>query len=310
MENRLGIGEVLLLVAVALIWGFNFVMLKVGLDDMPPFLFNALRFAIVIPCILFIPKPDLSWSRLIQLGIVFGVLLFGLLLLGMYLGVPAGLASLIMQTQVFFTVLLGMVLLAERPSWLRWLAMLIGFSGIAIIGYSMIEPSSFEAKATAFLSVVGAAFCWGIANIMMKRMTSAGMQSVMVWLSLVPPLPLYAMSLIMDGQPRITSALVNLSWVGVIAVIYTGLISTALAYGIWGTMLKRHSTAVVTPFALLVPVFGFSLSAIFLGEEYSVLQMTAAGVVTAGLALNVAAPYLQQSRFLPRKKAPVRAGPV
>jgi O-acetylserine/cysteine efflux transporter len=286
----LTVGGGALLVLVAFIWGFNFVVISVGLRSFPPFLFSALRFVVcAVPAVFFVPRPSLSARNLIALGIVLGILLFGFLFLGIHAGTPAGLASLIMQTQVFFTLILGAIILGERPRPLNWVALVIGFAGIALIASSRGHVSSLGAAGL----VLAGALAWGFSNIMMKRLTQVNMVHLMVWMSLVPPVPLAMASLALDGWPTISASLRGMTWLGGAAILYTGLFSTLFAYGVWGTMLQRHASSLVAPFALLVPVFGMGASIVALGERHGLVDVVASVLVLLALALNIWAPRLE-----------------
>lgn len=285
-SHRLNPVDGAILVMVAFLWGFNFVVIAVGLDHFPPLLFSALRFLIcAFPAVLILPRPAIPWRDLIALGVVLGTLLFGFLFVGIHVGVPPGLASLVMQTQVFFTLLLGVAVLGERPRPLNWVALAIGFLGIALIATEQNRAGS----GLALLLVLSGALSWGVANVMMKRLPRVNMLHLMVWISLVPPLPLIALSLVVDGPETITSALAGFNMSGLGAVLYTGLVSTVLAYGVWGRMLQRYPTAVVTPFALLVPLFGLGSAVLALGERYTGLDIAAGVLVLFALVLNTVA---------------------
>lgn len=288
--NMLSMRDAGLLVLVAFIWGFNFVVIAVGLKSFPPLLFSALRFVIcAVPAVFFVPRPAVSLRQLTGLGVVLGILLFGFLFVGIHAGVPAGLASLIMQSQVFFTVLLGVALLGERPRPLNWLAIIIGFAGIALIAS---ERGSID-RATALALVLAGAVSWAVANIMMKRFPKTDMLHLMVWISLIPPVPLFLLSLTLDGWPAIETSLAGMGWSGVGAVLYTGLLSTIFAYGVWGNMLQRYQTVVVTPFALLIPLFGLASAFLFLGEHHGIVDIAASLLIITALAINTWAQQLE-----------------
>jgi len=287
-EPGLKLADVALLTAVALIWGLNFVVIALGLKGFPPLLFSALRFLVcAFPVIFFVPKPKVGWWSLLAVGIVLGTLVFAFLFVGINMGMAAGLSSLVMQMQVFFTVILGVVMLKERPLPLNWFAVLLGLAGIAMIAVERAENGGIA----AFAVVLAGALSWGFANILLKTLPKVNMMHLMVWMSLVPPLPLLILSGLFEGWDRMQSAVVQTTWLGVGAILYTGLLSTVLAYGIWGRMLQRHTTTAVAPFALLTPVFGLVSASIFLGERYSGAEAIASILVVAALGLNIwAAP--------------------
>ncbi len=282
--RRLSAVDALLLLLVAFLWGFNFVVIAVGLKGLPPLLMAGLRFSVcAVPGIFVVPRPAIRWRELLAVGVMLGTLVFAFLFAGIAAGMPAGLASLIMQSQIFFTILFGVVLLKERPRPVNWVAIAIGAAGILIIS---VERSG-AGNVYAFLLVLSGALSWGVANILLKRLPKVGMLPLMIWMSIVPPLPLLAGSLVFEGPERILAAVSQPSLLVIGAVLYTGLLSTILAYGIWGNMLQKYPTALVTPFAMLVPVFGLASAALVLGEMPSPLELLASGLVLTGLALNI-----------------------
>lgn len=282
--RRLSTADALLLLLVAFLWGFNFVVIAVGLRGLPPLLMASLRFFFcAVPGIFIVPRPAIRWRDLLAVGIMLGTLVFAFLFAGIAAGMPAGLASLIMQSQIFFTILFGVVLLKERPRPMNWLAIAVGAAGIVTIS---LERSG-AGNILAFLLLLAGALSWGIANIILKHLPKTGMLPLMIWMSIVPPLPLLAASLLLEGTDRITAAFLDPSPIVIGAVLYTGLLSTILAYGIWGHMLQKYETALVAPFAMLVPVFGLLSAALVLGEMPSSAELAASALVLAGLALNV-----------------------
>ena len=205
----LKLADVALLTAVALIWGLNFVVIALGLKGFPPLLFSALRFLVcAFPVIFFVPKPKVGWWSLLAVGIVLGTLVFAFLFVGINMGMAAGLSSLVMQMQVFFTVILGGVMLKERPLPLNWFAVLLGLAGIAMIAVERAENGGIA----AFAVVLAGALSWGFANILLKTLPKVNMMHLMVWMSLVPPLPLLILSGLFEGWDRMQSAVVQTTW--------------------------------------------------------------------------------------------------
>jgi O-acetylserine/cysteine efflux transporter len=186
-------------------------------------------------------------------------------------------------------VLLGVILLQERPGAMNWLAVGIAASGMLLIGSQRMILGEW----TGFALVTLGALSWGVANILLKRLPKTNMLHLMIWMSLIPPLPLLAFSVFIEGWPAIRSALRDIDWPGFGAVLYTGLLSTVVAYAIWGRMMQRYSTATVAPFALLTPVFGLSLAYGLLGEQHSVPEALASLLVVSALAINFWAVPLQ-----------------
>lgn len=272
------------LALVSFIWGLNFVVIHLGLGHFPPLLFSALRFLFcALPWIFIVPKPKISLRSLLSLGIVLGILVFAGLFVGMHEGVPAGIASLTMQAQVFFTVLLGKFFLSEKPGPVQILSVVIGMFAI----FAMIVIQGTVGTYDGIVLVLGGALSWGVANIMMKKLPRVNMLGLMVWISLVPPVPLFLMSIAVDGWPTVAASLRAFDASGFMAIAYTGLLSTIFAYGMWGSMLQRFPTTSVAPFALLVPVFALLTAYLFLREHYTAVQLCASAVIIGALAANI-----------------------
>jgi len=269
---------------VTAIWGLSFVVIKLGVGTTPPLLLAALRFFFAaVPAVFFIPRPKTSWRNVVAYGFFLGVGQFGLLFAALAVGMPASLASLVMQAQVFFTILFAALVMNERPGPHQVLGGLIGFLGLSIIALPRLTGSG----AVPFLMTVAAAASWGVANTISKRAGRVDMLSYIVWASLVAPLPLFGLSLWLEGPDRVVSALVHLDTGALAAVAYLAYPSTILAFGIWAYLLSRHPAATVTPFALLVPVAGILGSALFLGEVMHPIEALGGAVIVLGLMLNV-----------------------
>ena len=282
-------------VLVTIIWGSSFVVIKLGVGTMPPLLLAALRFFFAaIPAILFIQRPKASWANVMAYGFFLGVAQFGLLFAALAFGMPASLASLVMQAQVFFTIFFAAFVMGERPGPHQIVGGLIGFLGLVIIAVPRLSGSG----AGPFLMTVAAAASWGVANIVSKRAGRVDMLGYIVWASLVAPLPLLGLSLLIDGPAQVISALTSMSAGTWGAVAYLAYPTTVLAFGIWAFLLSRHPAATVTPFALLVPVAGILGSALVLGEAMRPIEAIGGMVIVAGLALNVFG-----ARFLSRRNA-------
>ncbi|MGO4387676.1 EamA family transporter [Microvirga sp. 2YAF29] len=271
-------------ILVAFIWGLSFVVIKLGVGTMPPLLLCALRFLFAaLPAILFIPRPKAPWTNVVAYGFFLGVAQFGLLFAALAIGMPAGLASLVMQAQIFFTILFAALFMNERPGLYQVLGGAIGFFGLVIIAVPRLAGSG----AIPFLMTVVAAASWGVANIVSKRAGRVDMLGYIVWASLVAPLPLIALSLWFDGPAVVTSALMHIDGATIAAVAYLAYPTTIFAFGVWAYLLSRHPAATVTPYALLVPVAGTLGSVIVLGEELHPVEAIGGAVIVAGLALNV-----------------------
>jgi O-acetylserine/cysteine efflux transporter len=277
-------------VAVAAIWGFNFVAIHVGIDSFPPLLFSALRFAAAaLPVVVLLRiGPPTGWRYVLAIGLVLGVVKFSLLFVGMDVGVSAGLASLVLQTQAFFTAIFGALAFAERPRRHQLVGMLVAFAGIALLGTELDDVST---TATGLALVIAAAAAWGAANLLIKAAKPVNVLQMMVWISVVPPLPMLALSWGFEGAGAIAGALAAIDWLGVFAILYVGLVSTLGAFAVWGRLLRRYDAGQVAPFSLLVPIFGMSFSALLLGETFTLTKLAAAALVLLGLTLNLVKPH-------------------
>jgi O-acetylserine/cysteine efflux transporter len=274
----------LLALVVAAIWGFNFVVIKVGVDAVPPLFLCALRFAFAaVPAVFLVRAPQSALASIAGFGFVLGVVKFGMLFTAIALGMPAGLASVVLQMQAFFTILFAAALLGERPGPHQVLGGLVACFGLALIAW----PRMTGGAIIPFLLTTAAAAAWGVANIIAKRAGRVDMLSFVVFASLVPPLPLLALSFLVEGPDRILASLAHFDLVAVGAVAYLAYPTTILAFAIWGYLLARHPAATVTPFSLLVPVAGLASAALILGETMSPLEALGGAVIAAGLAINV-----------------------
>lgn len=276
--------DVAIAVFCAFAWGFSFVVIKIGLNTFPPLMFSAIRFFLAaLPLVFFLRKPDVSWKIILGMGLALGVVKFTLLFVGLNIGASAGLASIVMQSQAFFTVILMALFYGIRPSRRQAVGLVIAFSGLAMIGvYSNTDAGSLG---LAFVGLAGLA--WAVSNLIMRQAGQIKMLNLMVWVCLVPPLPLAILSIIFEGTDASFNAIKNIDWSGMAAVLYVAYVATILAYAGWGRLIQKFGPNQVAPFSLLVPVFGMSTSAIILGETFGILQLIASLIVLAGIALVI-----------------------
>lgn len=279
--------DFLLALLVVVLWAFNFIVIKVGLGEFPPLLFSCLRFvAAALPAVLLVGRGGIPWRVILGVGATLGAGMFSFLTLGMAHGVPPGLASLLMQFQALITPLLALVVLGDQPSNWQKAGIGVAVAGIVLIGWEL------SASATVFgmLLVLCAAASWAMGNIQVKQAGNIDSFRLIIWMSLVPPVPLALLSLLFEsGQAE---ALRGLTLTGVAALIYTGLVSTVLAFGIWSRLIRKHSPTVVAPFSLLVPIFGMLFAAVIFGESFGPRRLLAAALVFAGVFLAVLGPRL------------------
>ncbi|MFE5625020.1 EamA family transporter [Streptomyces virginiae] len=282
-----------LAVLVAAVWGFNFVVIEIGLDHFPPLLLSALRFLVAaLPAVFFVGRPKVAWKWIAGVGIALGIAKFGLLFTGMDAGMPAGLSSLVLQIQAVFTAVLAAVLLRERPGRVRVTGMAVALAGIAVAAVD----GGTSGPVLGFTLVVAAAACWGVSNVLTRKASPPDALNFMVWVCTVPVVPLFGLSLLLEGPERDLAALRSLDWSGVGVIAYVAWVSTVFGFGAWGYLLRRYPASSVAPFSLLVPVFGMSSAALVLGEQVSGLRWLAAVLLVGGVALTSLAPARPRAR--------------
>jgi O-acetylserine/cysteine efflux transporter len=281
-----------LIVAVTLLWGFNFVPIRYALNEVPPFALASLRFVLAaIPMVFLVRRPKMPWRTIAFYGIAIGVGQFGLLFLGIRLGMPAGLASLVAQTQIFFTIYLGVLFLGEKVQPRHILGALIAGAGLLVLALPQLGNGA-RLTLTGFLLVVAAALCWAVGNIIAKhaaRVHSADIFALVVWSSLAAPLPLAMLSYGMEGGPAPFLRIRDLSLIGWASVLFMSYGATLFGFGIWNRMLHRYPTAVVSPFALLIPIAGLASGVLFLGETLQLSEIVGALIVLLGLGVTMIA---------------------
>lgn len=276
----------LLALAVVFVWGTNFVVIKVALDELPPILFAALRFIFVmLPALFFIRKPAVGWGNLAAYGIFCG-LQFGILFLAMRADISPGLASLVVQAQVFMTIGAAMLLTGERMKLYQWPALLLAIAGIVVIGVHTDGTTTVK----GLLMVLCAAACWAGANIMSRQAGKINMVAYVVWSAPFASIVLLALALIFEGLPAMQHGLMNAGWQTWGAVIWQSTANSLFGYAAWAWLLSRYPASTISPMALLVPVFGMGASSLILNESMPDWKIIAALMVMAGLALNLLWP--------------------
>jgi O-acetylserine/cysteine efflux transporter len=295
----MSVKDMLLALCVVVAWGVNFVVIKLGLQGMPPFLLAGLRFTLVaFPAIFFVRRPPIPLRWLVVYGMTISFGQFAFLFLAIKLGMPAGLASLVLQAQAFFTLLLGALLLAERLRWNHIVGIIIATLGMFLLATAGMEgQTSAGITLTTMMLTLSAALSWGLGNITNKiimRNRSVPIMSLVVWSALVPIVPFFACSLLFDGQAAIVYSLLHIGLQTVLALFYLAFVSTIVGYAIWGNLLSRYETWRVAPLSLLVPVVGIITAALVLDEHLSGQQMLGAVVIILGLLVNVFGGVLGQ----------------
>ncbi|AIA25068.1 O-acetylserine/cysteine exporter [Kosakonia sacchari] len=282
--------DVLLAMLVVVAWGLNFVVIKVGLHNMPPLMLAGLRFVLVaFPAILFVARPRVPLRLLLGYGLTISFGQFAFLFCAIKFGMPAGLASLVLQAQAFFTIILGAGVFGERLQ----IKQLVGIT-LAVLGVLVLIESSLNGQHVpllGFLLTLAGAFSWACGNIFNKKImqhsSRPAIMSLVVWSALIPIVPFMIASLIFDGPALMLQSVVSIDFTTLLSLVYLAFVATILGYGIWGTLLGRYETWRVAPLSLLVPVVGMASAAFLLGETLSALQLVGAVLVMAGLCINV-----------------------
>jgi O-acetylserine/cysteine efflux transporter len=295
--------HVALAVLVAAIWGLNFVIVEVGLDDFPPLLLSALRYTLAsLPILLVRGGAGVPWRWVLAVGGAIGVVKFSLLFVGMDIGMPAGLASLVLQVQAFFTLGFAAVLLRERLRATQVAGLALASVGLLVVASGLAGV----ATPAGFALVIAAAAAWGVGNVAIKRAAPPDALRFMTWMCLVPPIPLFALSLAFEGPGEIGDALSSLDWGGVGAVAYIAFMATTVGWGLWAYLMRAYSAGTVAPFSLLVPVFGLGFAAVLLGEELTVRVVVAGALVVSGVFLTQRAPRISPQIAGIGARAPLR----
>jgi O-acetylserine/cysteine efflux transporter len=267
---------------VAVCWAVNFVVIDIGLESFPPLLFAALRFGLIaFPAILFVPPPDVRWLAVVAIGLFICVGQFGLLFVAMNIGLPAGLASVIAPLQPVFTIPLAAVALGERPSVRQAAGVSLAVAGIGAIAAGRAHGVPLLAVALG----VASAASWGCGNVVTRAGGTTRPFSLLVWSSVVAPVPLLGLSLIFEGTGRWQHAASSLSASGIAALAYVVVVSTFFGYGTWYRLMSRYPASTVAPFTLLVPVIGILTAWLVRGENPTWGELLGSLIVLIGLAL-------------------------
>ena len=280
--------SILAAVLVAVIWGLNFVVIDVGLEGMPPTLFVALRFAaVIVPAIFFVPRPKSRFRDVVLIGLFMSLGQFGLLYTALAMGMPAGLASLVLQAQVVLTVVFAA--LRETPTRSQLLGVVVGAAGLVVVG----SGRGAETPVLAFFVTLAAAASWAIGNVIARRVGRIGTTSsplaglsLTVWSALVVPLPMLALAVVINGADAVGFALTHLTVPQLLSTAYTAWLASLVGYGIWNTLLARHAASAVVPFTMLVPVVGMTTAWLALGEIPTVLEAVGGLMLLLGVAIT------------------------
>ncbi len=291
--------DTLLAVLVTALWGFNFVVIDWGMGTVPPLLFAAVRFAVVaVPACFLVPRPAVPFRTVAAVGAFMSLGQFGFLYLSMHLGMPPGLAALVLQAQVPFTVVIAAAVLRERPSRAQVTGVGLGVLGLAVVAAGTGSRVTWAALALCLL----AGLSWGTGNVVSRAAKAPGGLALTVWSATVVPVPLLGLSLLVDGPSAVGHGLAHLGWHGALSTVYTAGLCSLVGYAIFNRLLSRYPSGHVVPWVLLAPVVAMASSWALLGEAPG-------GAELAGAALLVAGVLVAQGTLRPRRPAPAPAVP-
>lgn len=286
--------DLLKVLLVVVIWGLNFIAIKFGVGHIPPFLLVGMRFIFAsFPAILFIKKPKVSWKFLFAYAFTVGIGQFSSLFYAIKIGMPAGVSSVVVQSQAFFTILIERVLYRDRLRNNQVVGLVISAIGLILVGGNIGGSSNVSIPLPALLLTLLAALFWAMSNIVASMIAKDGKQRgekvdmfpVVVWSSLIPPIPMILVALILNGPEVCLMALKNINLVGITSMVYLGWGATLAGYGIWSSLMAKYPPKNVAPLSLLVPIVGLIGSQIVLGESLSVIQWVGCGVIILGLII-------------------------
>lgn len=288
--------HLLLALGIVFIWGVNFAIIKLGLRQVSPLALGVARFALAaFPWVFFIPRPKVPLRLIALYGLLIFAMQFGFLFTGMKLGMSAGLSSLILQLQVFFTIGLSVIILGERPTVWQLAGALLAFGGVGVVALNV----GGDVTTAGLVLLVLAAASWGGGNIVSKRISQLSavpnVLGLVVWGSLFALPILLVVALVLDPD-HLVSSFSNLDWVSVGSIAYIVYLSTLLGFAVWAGLLGQYPVSTVAPFTLLVPVFGFLGSAVLLGEPLQGWKLVASSLVIAGLCINLFGAKLGTAR--------------
>lgn len=279
--------DLLLALAVVAVWGTNFVVIRIGLDHLPPLLFAGLRFVLAaLPGVFLVARPAASWKNLAAYGLLIGAGQFGLLFIALRSEIAPGLASLVVQVQVFFTIGLSIWLTGERVRGYQWAALALAVAGIGVIA----AHTDATTTPLGLGLVILAGLSWAGGNMVARASGVRNMLPYVIWGGLFSAPPLLALSLAVEGWDAIRDGVMRADATTWAAVLWQSVGNALFGYAVWGWLLARHPAALITPMALLVPVFGMGASALWLGEPLPAWKVGAAALVMTGLAIGVLYP--------------------
>jgi O-acetylserine/cysteine efflux transporter len=270
----------LLAAFVASIWGLNFVVIDWGMHGVPPLLFAAIRFTVVVlPAVFLVPRPTAPWRTIAAVGVFMSLGQFGFLYVSMAAGLNPGLAALVLQAQVIFTVVIAAGVLHERPSPSQVVGVALGSAGLVVVA---VGRGGHVTVAALVLCLLGA-LCWGVGNVVSRASGISGGLSLTIWSAVVVPVPLFALSLVLDGPTAVATALSTFSWQAVVSTAYTAGLASLVGYGIFNTLLSRNPSSSVVPWVLLAPVVAMASAWLLLDQQPTTAEITGGAVLILGV---------------------------
>ena len=275
--------DTFLAVLVASLWGFNFVVIDWGMGTVPPLLFAAIRFAVVaVPACFLVPRPAVPFRTVAAVGAFMSLGQFGFLYLSMHLGMPPGLAALVLQAQVVFTIVIAAVVLRERPSRAQVAGVALGVAGLAIVAVGIGGTITVAALALCLL----AGLSWGIGNVVSRASKAPGGLALTVWSATVVPVPLLGLSLLIDGPAAVGQGLAHLGWHGAVSTLYTAGLCSLVGYAIFNRLLSQYPSGQVVPWVLLAPVVAMASSWALRGETPGTAELAGAVLLVIGVLIT------------------------
>jgi len=295
--------DTILAALTTMIWGLGFVAAQLSLESFTALQLVGLRFSIVCVPALFVARPRIPWTDLVLLGLTLFAGQFLLLFLALSLGLPPGLASVSQQMQACFTVLFAALWLREYPTLRQGFGMVLAFVGIGFVG----ATTGADLKPLGLALGLAGALSWATGNILVKRLPRVPMFALVVWASLIPPLPAFLLSAVVDAHAPLLAALQHASAWSIAGTLYSGIGGTLAAYAIWGYLLQRYPAAAVVPFSLLSPCVGVVASAVLLGETFAPMRLLGMGLILLGLTAIVL-PVYRVNTWVTRRSLRKQAG--
>lgn len=287
--------DLVLATVVIVLWGINFTVIKLGVNEVPPMLLVTLRFFFAaFPAVFFVKRPTVRWKYIVAYGLTVGVGQFSCLFYAIHIGMPAGVASVVLQVQAFFTILLASIIFKEKIRLVQTAGLVVAGVGLFLITGNIGSQQGSVIPAEAFLLILAAAFFWGLSNIVVRQASmeavsqgkKLNMFGMVVWSSLIPPLPMLAASFILEKPEKIWHALGSINALAISSVLYLAFFATLIGYGIWSTLLSKYPAQKIAPLSLLVPVVGLIAAQVFLKERLSAAQWIGGAIIISGLLLS------------------------